>query len=193
MESCRGVVSSNLRSGSLATASRFRKRSRARWPASSTACRPYPASIAQFSKNGEPYEAGEILKQPDLARTLQRIAAQGPDGFYKGATAELVEKEMTAHGGLMTRQDLAAYQAKRRRPIRGSYRGYEVLSMPPTSSGGVALVQMLNVLEGFDLKASGFGSARTIHLVAESMRRAFADRARHLGDPEFNPQMPVER
>jgi gamma-glutamyltranspeptidase/glutathione hydrolase len=155
--------------------------------------KPYPASIAQFSKNGVPYEAGEILKQPDLARTLQRIAAQGPNGFYRGETAELLEKEMKANGGLMSRQDLAAYQAKKRMPVRGTYRGYDVLSMPPISSGGVALIQMLNILEGFDLKASGFGSAQTIHLVAESMRRAYADRAQYLGDPEFNPQMPVER
>ena len=155
--------------------------------------KPYPASIAQFSKKGVPYEAGEILKQPDLARTLQRIATQGPDGFYKGETAELLEKDMKAHGGLMTRQDLAAYQAKKRTPVRGTYRGYDVLSMPPISSGGVALIEMLNILEGFDLKASGFGSAQTIHLVAESMRRAYADRAQHLGDPEFNPQMPLDR
>jgi gamma-glutamyltranspeptidase/glutathione hydrolase len=155
--------------------------------------KPYPASIAQFSKKGVPYEAGEILKQPDLARTLQRIAAQGPDGFYKGETAELLEKEMKANGGLISRQDLAAYQAKKRPPLRGTYRGYDVLSMPPISSGGVALIQMLNILEGFDLKASGFGSAQTIHLIAESMRRAYADRAQHLGDPEFNPQMPVDR
>jgi gamma-glutamyltranspeptidase/glutathione hydrolase len=155
--------------------------------------RPYPASIAQFSRNGAPYEAGEVWKQPDLARTLRRIAAQGPDGFYKGTTAELVEKEMKAHGGLVTRQDLAAYQAKKRTPVRGTYRGYDVLSMPPSSSGGVALIQLLNILEGFDLRASGLGSAQTIHLVAESMRRAFADRAQHLGDPDFNPRMPVER
>jgi gamma-glutamyltranspeptidase / glutathione hydrolase len=155
--------------------------------------RPYPASIAQFAKNGAPYQAGDMLKQPDLARTLQRIAAQGPDGFYKGETADLVEREMKAHGGLIMRPDLAAYQAKRRTPVRGSYRGYEVLSMPPISSGGVALIQMLNILEGFDVKTSGAGSARTIHLAAESMRRAFADRARYLGDPEFNQQMPVDR
>ena len=108
-------------------------------------------------------------------------------------TAELVDKEMKAHGGLITRQDLAAYQAKKRTPSRGTYRGYDVLSMPPASSGGVALIQMLNILEGFDVRASGFGSAQTIHLVAESMRRAYADRGLHLGDPEFNPQMPVDR
>ena len=155
--------------------------------------KPYPASIAQFSKNGVPYQAGEMLKQPDLARTLQRIAARGPDGFYKGETARLVEKEVKAHRGLITGQDLAAYQAKKRPTIRGTYRGYDVLTVPPSSSGGVTLLQMLNILEAFNLKASGSGSAQTIHLVAESMRRAFANRAEHLGDPEFNPQMAVAR
>jgi gamma-glutamyltranspeptidase/glutathione hydrolase len=157
------------------------------------AMKPYPASIAQFSKNGTPYEAGEMLRQPDLARTLQRIADQGPPGFYAGETALLIEKEMAAHGGLITRDDLARYQAKRREPVRGTYRGYEILSMPPPSSGGVALVEMLNILEGYDLKASGFGAAQTIHLMIEAMRRAYADRARHLGDPDFNREMPIER
>jgi gamma-glutamyltranspeptidase / glutathione hydrolase len=157
------------------------------------AMKPYRASTAQFSKNGVPYQAGEILKQPDLARTLQRIATQGPDGFYRGETAALIEKEVKAHGGLITRQDLAVYQPRKRPPLRGIYRDYDVLTMPPASSGGVALIQMLNLLEGFDLKTSGFGSAQTIHVVSESMRRAFADRAQHLGDPDFNPQMPVAR
>jgi gamma-glutamyltranspeptidase/glutathione hydrolase len=153
----------------------------------------YPASLAQFSKNGEPYAAGEILKQPDLANTLERIAAQGPAGFYEGETALLVEKEMAANGGLITRADLKNYKAERRAPIKGTYRGYEVISMPPISSGGTALVQMLNILEGYDLAKSGFRSAGTIHLITESMRRAYADRARYLGDPAFNPQMPIER
>ncbi len=154
---------------------------------------PYPASVAQFSKDGEPYRAGEVLRQGDLARTLARIAEQGPDGFYRGETAALVEREMRANGGIMTRADLAAYRAVRRTPIRGVYRGYEVLSMPPISSGGAAIVQMLNILEHDDLAASGFGSAATVHLMIEAMRRAYADRARYLGDPAFNPAMPVER
>jgi gamma-glutamyltranspeptidase/glutathione hydrolase len=153
----------------------------------------YPASIAQFSKNGVPFEAGDRLRQPDLARTLERIAAHGPAGFYEGETAALIEKEMKAGGGLITRADLAAYRPRRREVLRGGYRGYEVLGMPPSSSGGVALLQMLNVLEGFDLAASGFGSAQTVHLVAEAMRRAFADRARYLGDPDFNAQLPLAR
>jgi gamma-glutamyltranspeptidase/glutathione hydrolase len=151
----------------------------------------YPASVAQFSKNGTPYEAGEILKQPDLARTLQRIADRGPAGFYEGETAELLEKEMKANGGLITRDDLKKYQAKERVPVKGTYRGLEVIGMPPPSSGGIAVIHMLNLLEGFDLKANGYGSAQNIHLVAESMRRAFADRAQHLGDPDFNTAIPV--
>jgi gamma-glutamyltranspeptidase/glutathione hydrolase len=151
----------------------------------------YPASVAQFSKNGTPYEAGEILKQPDLARSLQRIADRGPAGFYEGETAELIEKEMKANGGLITREDLKNYRAKERAPIKGTYRGVEVIGMPPPSSGGIAVVHMLNLLEGFDLKANGYGSAQNVHLVAESMRRAFADRAQHLGDPDFNTAIPV--
>ena len=153
----------------------------------------YPASVAQFSKDGEPYRAGEVLRQPDLARTLERIAGQGPDGFYRGETAALVEQEMAANGGIMTRADLAAYRALRRTPIAGAYRGYDVLSMPPISSGGAAIIQMLNILEHDDLSASGFGSAAAVHLMIEAMRRAYADRARHLGDPAFNPAMPIER
>ena len=100
---------------------------------------------------------------------------------------------MIARGGLITREDLKNYAAKKRTPVRGTYRGYDVISMPPPSSGGVALIEMLNMLEGYDLPAMGFGSANTVHLMAESMRRAFADRARYLGDPDFNPDMPLDR
>ena len=155
--------------------------------------RPFPASIAQFSKNGVPYEAGDMLKQPDLARTLERIASLGPAGFYEGETARLLEKEMSAHGGLITREDLRAYRAIKRAPTRGTYRGYDVVSMPPPSSGGIALVEMLNILEGYDLKAAGYGSADAIHDMIEAMRRAYADRAQYLGDPDFNQQMPIDR
>jgi gamma-glutamyltranspeptidase / glutathione hydrolase len=159
----------------------------------SKSMQPYPDSVAQFSKNGVPYEPGDVLKQPDLARTLERIAASGPAGFYEGETAALIEKEMTAHGGLITRDDLKAYQAKKRVPLSGTYRGYDLLAFPPVTSGGTALLEMLNVLEGYDLKASGPGSALTVHLITEAMRRAYADRAQHLGDPEFNPAMPIDR
>jgi gamma-glutamyltranspeptidase / glutathione hydrolase len=149
--------------------------------------------IPHFSHAGVPYEAGETLKQPDLARTLQRIASRGRQGFYEGETAALIEREMIGHGGLITRDALRAYEAKKRAPVRGTYRGYEVTSVPPPSSGGTALVEMLNILEGYDLKAAGSGSARNVHLIAETMRRTFADRAQHLGDPDFNAAMPIER
>jgi gamma-glutamyltranspeptidase/glutathione hydrolase len=155
--------------------------------------RPFPASVAQFSRAGVPYEPGELLRQPDLARTLERIARLGPAGFYEGETARLVEQEMRAHGGLVTREALKGYRAVKRDPLRGTYRGYDVVSVPPPSGGGVGLIEMLNILEGYDLNASGFGAAQTIHQIAEAMRRAFADRAQHLGDPEANPQMPIAR
>ncbi len=153
----------------------------------------YPASVAAFSAAGAPYAAGARFRQPELAATLERIAADGPDGFYRGRTAALIAREMAAHGGLITEADLAAYEPRVRDPIRGLYRGHEIVSMPPPSSGGVTLVQMLNVLEGYDLRAAGYGSARNVHRIAEAMRRGFADRARHLGDPDFNPSMPLLR
>ena len=155
--------------------------------------RKFPASLAQFSKNGTAYAAGDLFKQPDLARTLERIAARGPAGFYEGETAALIEKEMKAEGGLITAADLRAYEAKKSVPLRGTYRGYEVIGMPPVSSGGTTLLLMLNILEGYELRTKGALSAATIHLATEAMRRAFADRARHLGDPDFNPEMPVVR
>jgi gamma-glutamyltranspeptidase / glutathione hydrolase len=154
---------------------------------------PYPASVAQFSKNGTPYEPGEVLKQPDLARTLQRVADLGPAGFYEGETAALIEKDMAAHGGLITRADLKAYQPKKRTPLTGTYRGYDILTMPPISSGGVGLLEQLNILEGYDLKALGFRSAAGTHLIIEAARRSFADRARYLGDPDFVADMPLAR
>ena len=152
-----------------------------------------PASIAQFSKSGVAYEPGEVLKQPDLARSLTRIADQGPAGFYEGETARLLAKDMAANGGIITEADLKAYTPERRVPVRGTYRGYDVLSMPPISSGGTALIQTMNILEGYNLAANGWGSAQNVHLMTEAMRRAFADRARYLGDPAFNAQMPIAR
>jgi gamma-glutamyltranspeptidase/glutathione hydrolase len=153
----------------------------------------YPASLAQFSRQGVPYEMGDLLQQPDLARTLERIAEKQTRGFYDGETAELIEREMKARGGLITREDLLGYTIYRRQPLRGTYRGDEVLTVPPPSAGGVALLQCLNVLEGYDLKAMGFGSSRYIHHVVEALRRAFADRARWLGDPAFVKDMPTAR
>jgi gamma-glutamyltranspeptidase/glutathione hydrolase len=147
----------------------------------------YPATVEAYSKHGEPYAAGERITLPDLARTLGRIRDQGRDGFYTGETARLIAAEMQRGGGLITEQDLAQYQAKERAPIRGTYRGYEIISMPPPSSGGVALVEMLNILEGYDLGAMGHNSPKYVHYVAEAMRRAFLDRARFLGDADFTP------
>ncbi len=151
----------------------------------------YPASMSQYSNEGVPYQPGDRLRQPYLARTLERIADQGPPGFYSGRTAELVEAEMEANGGLITQADLGTYRPQRRAPIQGTYRGHGIISMPPSSTGGMALVQILNILEGYDLAVSGFGSAETVHLMTEAMRRAFADRARYVGDPDFNPAMPM--
>ncbi|MBX6365319.1 MAG: gamma-glutamyltransferase [Gemmatimonadetes bacterium] len=156
------------------------------------AMRPYPASVAAYSKNGTPYAVGERFQQPQLARTLARIRDQGRDGFYKGETARLIAEEMRRGGGLITEEDLARYQAKEREPVRGTYRGYEIISMPPPSSGGVALIEMLNILEGYDLKAMGHDSPAYVHTLVEAMRRAFLDRARYLADPDFE-QMPLER
>ena len=150
----------------------------------------YEASFEQFSRKGEPYEMGDILRQPDLADTLERVANSGPRGFYEGKTAQLIAKEMKANGGLITEADLKAYKAIERAPLTGKYRGYDVISMPPISSGGTALLQMLNILEGYDLAKDGPRSATTVHRIAESMRRAFADRARHMGDPGF-VKMPI--
>src|SRR6185503_5962315 len=153
----------------------------------------YPASVAQFTKNGVPYEPGDTLKQPELARTLERIANQGPAGFYEGETALALEKEMLAHGGLITREDLKKYTAKTRVPVKGTYRGYQVFSMPPPSSGGIGVIEMLNVLEGYDLAKMGPGSANAVHLMTEAMKRSYADRARYLGDPDFNSDLPVAK
>jgi gamma-glutamyltranspeptidase/glutathione hydrolase len=152
----------------------------------------YPASVAQVTQGGTPYEAGDILKQPELAKTLTRIAERGPAGFYEGETAELLVGEMQAGGGIITKEDLKGYVARKRQPIRGNYRGYEIISMPPPSSGGVTLVEMLNILEGYDLAEAGFGAARNIHRYVEAMRRAYEDRAQYLGDPDANPRMPIQ-
>jgi gamma-glutamyltranspeptidase/glutathione hydrolase len=153
----------------------------------------FPASQAAYYKaDGSPYAEGERLVLGDLGRTLARIRDQGRDGFYRGETARLIEAEMRAHGGLITAADLAAYEAVERAAVRGTYRGYEIISMPPPSSGGIAIVSMLNMLEGFDVAAGGHNGARHLHLLAESMRRAFRDRAQYIGDPDF-VTVPVER
>jgi gamma-glutamyltranspeptidase/glutathione hydrolase len=149
----------------------------------------FPESKRIFQRDGKYYQPGEILKQPDLARTLERIA-KNPDDFYHGDMARELAAAMQKGGGLITANDLAQYEVKEREAIRGTYRGYEVISAPPPSSGGVALVEILNILEGFDLAKSGNRSAATIHLTAEAFRRAFYDRAEFLGDPDFS-KIPV--
>ncbi len=146
--------------------------------------RRYEATRAQFTKDGVPYEAGDILRQPDLARTLERIMLERRDGFYRGETARLLVEEMERGGGIITARDLELYDARERTPIHGTYRGYDIISMPPPSSGGVALVTMLNILEGYDLASFGHNTAPYIHLLAEAMRRAYRDRAKYLADPD---------
>ena len=153
----------------------------------------HPATLAQFTRGGVPYEMGDILKQPDLARTLERIADKGSRGFYGGETAELIVKEMRTHGGLITLEDLAGYEIYRRAPLYGKYRGYDVITTPPPSSGGVVLLQALNVLEDYDLPGMGVGSSAYVHHVSEALRRGFADRARWLGDPDAVKDMPLQR
>lgn len=137
-------------------------------------------------KNGKaPWQIGDWLKQPDLAKTLRLIANRGADAFYKGAIADLLVKEMKQGKGLITHKDLAQYKAVMRKPIHGTYRGFDIYGPPPPSSGGICLVEMLNILENFDLKEKGRWSPETLHLMIEAMRRAYADRARHLGDGDF--------
>ena len=145
----------------------------------------FPSTRKVFFKDEAPLRQGDLLVQSDLAETLQRFADKGFDGFYRGRTAELMQAQMQRDGGFVTAADMAAYEAKERPALRGTYRGHEVLTMPPPSSGGVCMLQMLAMLEGHDLKAMGYGSSASIHLLAEVMRRAYADRSRWLGDPDF--------
>jgi gamma-glutamyltranspeptidase/glutathione hydrolase len=144
----------------------------------------FPESRHIFLRNGNYYKQGEILRQPELARTLERIASD-PDDFYHGAMARELATFVEKGGGLITANDLAHYEVKEREPVRGTYRGYEVISAPPPSSGGVALIETLNIVEGYDLAKLGDRSARGMHLVLEAFRRAFFDRAEFLGDPDF--------
>ncbi len=138
-----------------------------------------------FLRDGRPYRPGELFKQRDLARTLQRLMNRGASDFYEGVTARLIAAEMQAHGGLITLDDLRAYKAVERSPLSGSYRGYTMITAPPPSSGGFGILQILGMLEPTDFAATGACSAQTIHCMAEAMRRYFADRSRYLGDPDF--------
>jgi gamma-glutamyltranspeptidase / glutathione hydrolase len=145
----------------------------------------YPETRRIFLRNGNFYNDGEIFRQPDLAATLTRVQRSGPKEFYEGQTARLIVADMKRHNGLITMEDMRAYVAKEREPLRGSYRGYEILSMPPPSSGGAVLLEMLNILEGYDLAKYDWASSDRHHLTVEAMRRAFADRAEYMGDSDF--------
>jgi gamma-glutamyltranspeptidase/glutathione hydrolase len=149
----------------------------------------FPESRRIFQRNGKFYESDGIFKQPELAKTLERIAEK-PDDFYHGTLARELAAAIQKGGGLVTVEDLAQYEVKERQPIRGTYRGYDVISAPPPSSGGVALVEILNILGGYDLAKQGADSADAIHLTAEAYQRAFFDRAEFLGDPDFS-KIPV--
>ena len=152
----------------------------------------FPATAKVFLKNGTiPYEQGERFIQKDLAHTLRLIAENGPDGFYKGEVAERIQSTMKANGGIMTKRDLAAYEAKERPPVEGTYHDYRIISMGPPSSGGICLIEILNILENYPLKSYGFHSSKSAHLMVEAEKRAYADRAKHLGDSDFYP-VPVK-
>jgi gamma-glutamyltranspeptidase/glutathione hydrolase len=146
----------------------------------------YASSRKYFLKpDGSTYKEGDVLVQKDLAKTLRLIAKQGPKAFYDGPIADLIEKDMNANGGIMTKEDLKRYKPVWREPVRGTYRGYEIISMGPPSSGGTHIIQMLNILERYDLQAMGPNSAATVNVMAEAMRFAYADRSEYMGDPDF--------
>src|SRR5262245_12865560 len=144
-----------------------------------------PESTRIFRRDGRFFEVGETIQQPDLARTLQRIARIGPSEFYEGETASRLAEEMTRHGGLISLADLKDYRAIERVPLQGRYKDYTVITAPPSSSGGIALLEMLGILEGTRYEEGGSGSAASIHYLAEAMRRAYADRNEYIGDPDF--------
>ena len=145
----------------------------------------YEDSNKIFLNNGKMFKEGDRLVQPELAQTLERIEKQGAQEFYAGKTAELIAADMKAHNGLITLDDLKNYQAKERVPVRGTYRGYEIISMPPPSSGGAILIEILNILEGYDIGGMGPNSSAKYQVMTEAMRRAFADRAEFMGDADF--------
>jgi gamma-glutamyltranspeptidase/glutathione hydrolase len=152
----------------------------------------YPSSMKIFTKDGVPYSTGDLFIQPDLAWTLEQIKNNGRDGFYKGKVAELLVKQVSSLGGYITLEDLEKYQPVEREPIVGTYRGYKIISMPPPSSGGIALIQMLNILENYDLENVDRGSSTYIHHLVEVMKYAYADRTYHLGDADFYP-VPIDQ
>ena len=152
----------------------------------------FPESKRIFLRNGKHYEMGETFKQPELAQVLARIAKQGAKDFYEGDTAKRLAAEMASHGGLINLDDLKNYQAVERVPLTGRYKGYEVITSPPPSSGGIGVLQMMGMLEGTNYQKSGHGSAASYHYLAEVMRRYYADRSEYFGDPDFF-KVPVKR
>ena len=145
----------------------------------------YPESNRIFLRNGDYFKEGDTLKQPELALTLARIKTQGAKEFYTGRTAQMIADDMKANNGLITMDDLRNYVAKERTPLRGTYRGHEIITMPPPSSGGIVMLQVLNMLEGYDIRGMGHHSSAKYHVLAEAMRRSFADRAEYMADPDF--------
>jgi gamma-glutamyltranspeptidase/glutathione hydrolase len=145
----------------------------------------YEASRRIFLNNGKTFKEGDVLRQPELAMTLARLQRNGAREFYSGMTARLIAEDMRQHKGLITLEDLSRYRAKERVPLRSTYRGHEIISMPPPSSGGAVLIEMLNILEGYDLPRMNPSSSEKYHLMIEAMRRAYADRAEYMGDPDF--------
>lgn len=153
----------------------------------------YASSRKYFLKNGkETYKSGDLFIQKDLANTLRMIAKDGPDAFYKGKIADLIVEDMKKNNGLITKEDLANYKVAWREPIKGTYRGYDIVSMPPPSSGGVHILEILNIIENTNIGKLGFGSSDSIHIIAEAMKQAYADRAEYMGDPDFI-NVPIDR
>ncbi|MEP6492522.1 MAG: gamma-glutamyltransferase [bacterium] len=154
----------------------------------------YPSSVAAYGKpDGSPWKTGDTIVLRDLGRTLRAIATGGPDAFYTGWIADSIATTMAKNGGLISKKDLASYKAVTRAPIRGTYHGFELITMPPPSSGGVAMIEMLNILEHFNLPKLGALSPQALHYEIEAMRRGYLDRARYLGDPDFVKTMPIAR
>lgn len=147
----------------------------------------YPSSSKVFTLNGEPLKEGFVFKQPDLAKTLRLIKEKGKDGFYKGEVAELIERQSGLMGGIITKEDLENYSVVEKEPVKGTYRGFQIVSMPPSSSGGIALIEALNILENYSFQKEDWNSSTYIHRMVEALRYVYADRSKHLGDEAFYP------
>ncbi|EAJ7738863.1 gamma-glutamyltransferase [Campylobacter jejuni] len=146
----------------------------------------FPSSSKYFlKKDGNTYKSGDLFVQKDLAKTLKLIAKEGPDAFYKGKIADLIAADMAKNKGIITKEDLAQYQAIWRKPVEGTYRGYDIISMSPPSSGGAHIIEILNIMENANIENLGFASSKTLHIMAEAMRQAYADRSEYMGDPDF--------